>query len=583
MYRFPTILTAVLTQVERAAIRQVLDEGPADGCFVEVDTGFANADHTSHCRDLAAAAQIYLAEGSPLAGDPALGERLRRAIAFFARWQRPSGCIDLPKVDIDSPPDTAFAVQLLATQLAYARSRAAAGFVPARWVAEALAPVIAQAARGIIGRGFRTPNHRWVVVSALAQAQALLPELSARALPYLDAVLAEGIDINADGEFSERSTGIYTAVCCRALRYAAAALQRPELLAPVRANLHFTACLLENDATIITAISGRQDRGGRQVPLTMADSLFDLAQRDQDGEWAYLADRLVERGLTTNQDNVGVGWLLQPYLDHPEYRRESLQRRRPAESGAWHFADSRLWFVRAPQLSAFAAAGPAIPFALRCGDVELRSFRCASTFFNDGRLVADHLEEIPNGVRLVRDPRPAEWDLPLGRPVRFREPAQYYEIARTERAHHPLPPFGFTLDIVRVGEAFHLHLTTQAGYDRIPVQVELSFNGPGFWHAPDLVVEAQAGSSIHLRRGSGLFRRGANAIRVDGGGDAHRWWQIPQLAADSDGFRVVLNLATPVDTTIVLTPGRWSPARPDDVLPLSPETHLPVEASCVRS
>lgn len=573
MYRFAPLLARIIDQVEASLPRQV-DGGEADGCFLPTETGFPSADHTGHARDLAALAQVYLTDGSPLAGDPALGHRLRRACAFFRRWQRPSGCIDLPKVDPDSPPDTAFAVQLLACQLGLARRRVDEGFAPAGWVVEVLGDLVERAARGIIGRGFRTPNHRWVVVSALAQAQALMPGLRAEALPYIERILAEGIDINADGEFSERSTGIYTAVCCRALRYAADHLGRPDLLDHVRSNLRFTACLLEEDATIITAISGRQDRGGRQVPLTMADSLFDMAQRDGNGEWAALADRIVERGLHRQLPVEGLGWLLQPFLDRPAYRDECLPRRQPPDRGEWYFPESRLWFLREQACTAFAAAHTRIPFALRCGTAELRSLRCVTSYFNHTSLVGDRTEAIPGGVRLVHQARPARWDLPLGRPLPFREPQEYYAVAERERGRHDLPALGLSADIVRRDRAIAVTLRSHGGLDRFPVQVELSFNGPGEWIAPGLIIQADAGGAVQLQEGSGIFRRGDHAIRIQAQGGGHRWWQLPQLDADRDGFRVLINLTTPVDQTILITPGRWSPAHPDAVEPLISEADL---------
>ena len=87
----------------------------------------------------------------------------------------------------------------------------------------------------MIDRGFHTPNHRWVVCSALAQAMTLFPEVEAGA--YLGRILAETVDINEDGEYTERSTGVYNAVCNRSLRFMADHLGRPDLLDPVRRNL----------------------------------------------------------------------------------------------------------------------------------------------------------------------------------------------------------------------------------------------------------------------------------------------------------------------------------------------------------
>jgi len=114
-----------------------------------------------------------------------------------------------------------------------------------------------------------------------------------------------------------------------------------------------------------------------------------------------------------------------------------------------------------------------------------------------------------------------------------------------------------------------LRITSDSNYDRVPAQVELSFDAGGVWRVPGCAMRAAAGGSAQLRSGHGLYHKGGNAVRVavDAPAEAHTWWEISHLAGDHDGFRVLLNLQTPLDCTIRLTPGLWSPATPDAVLP----------------
>ena len=121
--------------------------------------------------------------------------------------QRPSGLIDLLSVNYDSAPDTAFTVQALCTLFELVRPH---GHRSDSRCLMALETFVRRTIPGLLTGGFHTPNHRWVIVSAMLQAKGALSRSGRRS--DCASYLAEGIDIDAEGMFIERSVGVYDAV-----------------------------------------------------------------------------------------------------------------------------------------------------------------------------------------------------------------------------------------------------------------------------------------------------------------------------------------------------------------------------------
>jgi hypothetical protein len=555
MYDYDHIISAQANRILAAYPGQILDTSdPAHGCFLPAHGDHhPNADHGSNASLLASACYTFLCDDSPLEGNDELFERIQKSIAFERAWQRPTGLIDLVSVNWESPPDTGFAVQLLASIVAFAR-RLSDGNARVAEIAETLGEFVRTAAIGMIGRGFHTPNHRWVVCSGLSQAMTLYPDVEARA--YVDSILAETIDINDDGEFTERSTGIYNAVCDRGLRFMADHLDRPELLDDVRKNLEIMTHLFHEDGTVVTSISNRQDRGNRLVPTGIADSFFDMANRDNDGRWASIADRLIALG----QDAQHSPWQIQPFTQNPEYREARVTRTPIPDNYARLYPVSGLWRVKRGKLSATAATGNRAVFAIRYGDVDLTSIKFSGTYHNTTNFEADTIEEIPNGIRMIqhgeKGVRIPGYDLPLNTPV----PVGTFGEVRPSRERWTLPTIDLILEITEAESGFDMHYRTEGGLDRVPIEIEFAFEAPGQWETDNQVIPVANGQSSLLKSGFGIFHRGSEALSIGPGSAVHRNWAMRNSSPANDRFRALVTLQTPVDHTIEIRYGTWSVA-----------------------
>ena len=145
---------------------------------------------------------------------------MESASRVFVDAQNPDGTLDAG--NLASPPDTGFVVEGLAASLGVLRRMDEPGL---RQTKDTLTKFLLAAGEALVTGGIHTPNHRWVVCCALARINALFP--AARYVNRIDDWLGEGIYQDPDGQFEERSTGIYSRVTDNAFLTISRLLNRP--------------------------------------------------------------------------------------------------------------------------------------------------------------------------------------------------------------------------------------------------------------------------------------------------------------------------------------------------------------------
>ncbi|MEM1213634.1 MAG: hypothetical protein AAGI68_15200 [Planctomycetota bacterium] len=551
MFSLPVVIHRLDQKVERALEHQIVDPSDPDhGAFVLPETGMPTADHTAGGAAALALCLVVLMDTPAHRESSDTLDRAEAAVLALRRLQRPTGLIDLPKVDYDSPPDTAFMVQAACPVLALAQRRAEAGDAAGERLGVALEGFVRSAATGVVGRGFRTPNHRWVVCSALAWAMTLLPDLDA--LPYVESILAEGIDINSEGVYSERSAGIYDTVCNRALRIMADHLDRPALLDHVRANLDYCLGMLDADGSILTAVSRRQDHGLSMTPSQMIDSLYDMAVRDNRGDYAAAADLIFDADTEASVFWPASWFALNPSNSGDQVARTplpaTLERFMP-ETAVWRVRDRRTSFAALSETAGF--------LTVRHGQAAIRKMGLRGSYFHRSVFVPETLEKTPSGVKLryeAKAHRKPGWDLPLGRPVVFDHPEQYYRIAQTEREHHLLPELFIEVAIDRVEQGLDLRIRTIGGYERIAFVAEFWFEPGGRCVVDDQEQSATAGERRLLTAGHATVETGGDRLTLGPGGKPHTLAAMLEQSYPGDAFLVQIPMLTPVDQTLAI---RW--------------------------
>ncbi|EIP97706.1 hypothetical protein OpiT1DRAFT_02153 [Opitutaceae bacterium TAV1] len=579
----PEVITTLGGQIDALACQQITDPGhPQTGAIVGTITpltgaGLPSAGATSDF--VAACAWHYIA--SRRTGTPETHtEILPRAIAgmdFLIRSQRPGGLIDLQGANYDSAPDTAFVVQMLVPVLA---SGSKWRNIDPAWntLSDRIETFVRRTIPGLISGGFHTPNHRWVIASALALAARFVSGVSDKSVAdTVNSLLAEGIDIDSEGTFIERSVGVYDAVCDRSLLFLEAFWPTANAAGAGKAavaNLNFDLYLLNNDGTAETGLSRRQDYGTRSVPLGLA-SCYLLAGRTKAGAANRATFEETARFLwiraAANGQTPGVptlNWLAHALLGTenddalipsapppppPSRPAPVTIPAKPLPDFARHFPVNGFWRARRGEFTATIFTDTTRLLHLAFGTAELAGLKISQSYFGVGLFVGDRLDAGTTGGVLRsegrRNPRRPGYELPLGLPV----PKEDWEKLRHTRPLRPIPPPASELEVILLsntetdGEVLEFVYRTTDGLDNVATQIALDFVPGGVWETADTITRPAAGQVLFLKNGSGRMRYGLDVIEIEGGAHAHTMWAMRDSETAPAHVRVLLTFLTPVE------------------------------------
>lgn len=534
--------------VRDAFDRQILDPTHPDrGALVRADFGIADPAGSIGLPTLAALLLVArrLGHPTPDAPDDATAiERAGLAMDYCLRALRPSGLPDLLDCNYDSSPDAGFCVQGACLPLELAR-RIDRPDAPFAGLLSQMARYVRLLAPGIAAGGFHTPNHRWVMTAALAQALALFPDLPLR--DAIDAYLAEGFDIDEEGFFLERSPAVYDAICDRSLLLIDRFLECPAAGAAARRNLRMNLHMLHADGTIETGLSRRQDYGTRPLPATLATAYLLAGLEDGAPDLLGAAHWLWEAGAPTRRQDASFAAYAMMALGEPRSTGEP-----PPTRYSVHYGKNGIWRIRQGGLSASVFAGVTRLLTLVCGDAELSSVKISQSYFGVGRFVGDELSVTEGVGRLLSRGetgrhRPG-YELPLGRPV----PPERYHAMLAEREWRRVPPCRSELIIHEQEAGLDLRYRTLDGIDGVTAQIAMDFPPGGVWETDDVCLRPTAGQVLFLKRGQGRMVYGHDAIAVEPGADAHRMFAMRDAETAPGHVRVLLTFRTPVDHVVRL-------------------------------
>lgn len=458
---------------------------------------------------------------------PLLPPRIRLAAEALSREQTADGNWHLLTTNFNSPPDTAFIVRAMAPAAVLLRR------AKNQELFNVLEPVLRKAAQGLVKGGIHTPNHRWVASAALSQLHDLFgdPALVKR----IDQWLAEGVDIDEDGQFTERSTYTYNPITDNAFVTMALKLKRPALFDPARKNLESMLYLLHPGYEVVTEISRRQDLNTRGDMGPYWFALAQLASRDKNGQFATLARHFAPQRAS-----------LSALMEYPELTAPGPAPQPIPDQYTKLYRHNQLVHVRHADLSAVVLGADRNRFfTFRNGEAVINAVRFATSFFGKGQFSSPRVEEIENGWRLEQSLEAAYYQ-PLD-PARHVN-ADDWTTVRRERKRTEISTLTQSVTVTAGKRSSLLHVQS-VGQRDVPFALEINFREGGKFEGPVEPLPDIPGAFL-LKSGSAVYRQGEYGIRFGPGAAAHSWTQIRGADAKLPGPSVYLTGFTPFDQKI---------------------------------
>jgi len=493
---------------------------------------------------ISSAACALAAPSSKYSNSPDLAQPLRLAVAYIINAQHADGTVDYYATNFHSNPDMAFILELVCPACELLRSHSLPVY---RAIADELGVFITRGADGLVTGGIHTPNHRWVVCSALALAHALYP--NPRYVARIDQWLAETIDLDPDGQYTEKSTTVYSPTVDNSLVHVARLLNRPALYEPVRRNLEMTLFYVHPDGEVVTEASRRQDRNTRGSMARYYYSYRALALHDGNGRFAAMCRQIEQTARA--QISILPALLTQSDLNQPLPPDATL----PTDY-AKVFAYSNLARIRRGARSGTILASNTTLFSYRKGAAALEAVRCATAFFGKGQFIADTLEPV-DGRYILRQKLDGPYFQPLsaeqiahGDHVKMAPNGTLSTDSRALRTRSNIQTLESVITITESDGKFTLDFSI-TGTDEVPVALEFAFRHGG--KLTGVAPIPHVNDAFLLSSGTGRYTVGEDTIEFGPGQAPHTYTQVRGALPKWDGLSVYVTGLTPFKTSLKIS------------------------------
>ncbi|MBK8514293.1 MAG: hypothetical protein KA109_07920 [Saprospiraceae bacterium] len=483
----------------------------------------------------------YVSPSSKYFHDGTLLKSMEAGIDYILRCQHEDGTIDLLTTNFHSTPDLAFTVE--PTALAY-KLLSKDDHEASLTLRQKLKTFLWRGGEALSVGGIHTPNHRWVVSMALARINELFP--NEKYLHRIDQWLAEGIDIDADGQYNERSTSVYSPLSDRWLITMARILNRPELFAPVRKNLDMTQYLIHINGDLVTELSKRQDQYTTAPCQAYFLPYLLMGIHHRDTQYLNMA-RWINTKFGVKALSGNLAYILEDTSVHAAFSGE-VQTDYPLKHFERYFEKSALVRWSDGKSDATLIAHNPILFSLQYPDIHLRAVRCAAAFFGKGQFIGDTLYSTQDGYELTQYME-GPYFQPLAKDSVTGD-GDWDKMPREKRQQSEVQHLNYKLQVSKRQGAYHLNFSI-LGTDKVPVAIELNFDESNQF-ATQLHEVPNTELAYFLEKDDLIIKNGSGRMIIQGGRHDHSWTNLRGALPRLKGKSVYITGFTPFEHELMI-------------------------------
>lgn len=505
------------------------------------------------------AARGYYYPDTKYTGDEFL---LDTAIGLFERYRKSihsDGSTDLRQTNFHDPAQVGFIVRDHISVIDLA-SRFSHHSEKEERLFALLLDILKVHGEAMVNLGFHTPNHRWVISSALSIAYKYTGDK--RFLDTINRFLMEGVDCDEYGEYTERSTGVYNLICNKSFIVLGTFLGDESFFVyPVR-NMKLMLSYFEPDNTICSLNSSRQDKNMRR-PANIYYHIFAfLALQQKDPVFAWYADKMLEADEMKSAlgEATGNSEILDMLIAKPDiidnYR--DIEPQAPCADRDIFLPNSgiaRCYRQNGNMTVTVIKQRQPVFLQLQYG-AHVVQLRFAGAFFGDphSQFRATEIIKTEKGYRLVDDELAGYRSQLDEKP----ETSDWHRMDHSRRKIINIQEFCTAMDIEILDDGIALEIESSS-CEGILTKLETVFEPGGRYDTEDTAAITRAGDYVLLKKGGASYTFADHAsFMLDGGFYAHSYAKDMRGAAPTDqsGFTVVMTASTPQKNRLEIRIGR---------------------------